>query len=240
MMALDRLFKPLARLAIAKELRFADVAERLRRAYVDVALEIAGPNATVSRVSVMTGLQRRDVSRLIESREAPMESRPDAYSRIVAIWLSEFDGASLPQHGPEGSFDAIARQVRRDIHPKTLLDALIAAGTAGASDGQVNLLRSAHVPLQGSDAQIDYLGKNVGDHLTVAVDNVLGTRPSFDLAVHYSDLSPQAAVELETMWRERMTTVLQDLNARASELQSQEDGPVRIRGGGYFRVETEE
>ena len=115
---LDHLFRPLARLAIAKGLRFADMAERLKRAYVHVARESAEPNASVSRLSVMTGLQRRDVTRLLEDSEKLDEIRPNALARLVALWLARFNGAPLPHHGAEGSFDALARSIRKDIHPK--------------------------------------------------------------------------------------------------------------------------
>ncbi|NOR61658.1 MAG: hypothetical protein GQ535_04075, partial [Rhodobacteraceae bacterium] len=55
---LIHLLRPLARLALAKGVRFADMAEHMKRAYVDVALDSAKPKAPVSRISVMTGLQR--------------------------------------------------------------------------------------------------------------------------------------------------------------------------------------
>jgi len=237
---LDRLFRPLARLAIAKGMRFADMAERLKRAYVDVACDLAAPKASVSRLSVMTGLQRRDVARLLADSEQDSEIRPNALSRLVALWLARYDGTPLPHHGPKGSFDAMARSIRKDIHPKSMLNELIAAGTAELDAGIVRLLKSAHLPLKGSEAQIEYLGKNVGDHLAVAVGNVLGDTPEFELAVHYDGLSVEAVQELESLWRARMEPVLHEVNARALELQEQKTGPARFRAGGYFRVEVEE
>ena len=235
--ALESILRPLARLAIAKGIRFADVSERLRRAYFDAAVDVAGENATSSNLSVMTGLQRRDVTRLLKSNDQIDIAAPNPLSRLVALWLVEFDGAPLPQHGSLESFDALARQIRKDIHPRTLLDRLVASGTVGIEGTEVRLLKKAHVPLEGSDEQIRYLGQNVGDHLAAAVGNVLGDPPSFDLAVHYDGLSDDSVSEPQTLWRERMTPVLEELNAKASEYQNQEPGPVRFRAGGYFRVE---
>ncbi len=237
---LSRLFQPLARLAIAKGMRFGDVAEQLKRAYVGVARDLAEPKASVSRISVMTGLQRRDVSRLLENAGQPGQTRPNALSRLVALWLARFDGAPLPHHGAEGSFDALARSIRRDVHPKSLLQELIAAGTAEVDSDVVRLLKAAHVPLKGSEAQIEYLGKNVGDHFAVAVGNVLQDPPAFELAVHYDGLSIEAVQELEALWRKRVEPILHEVSARALALQQQESGPARFRGGGYFRVEVKE
>ncbi|WP_127747954.1 DUF6502 family protein [Parasedimentitalea marina] len=237
---LDRLFRPVARLAIAKGLRFAEVAESLRRSYIDVARDLAGPDANVSKLSMMTGLQRRDVTRLLESQVSAEPKTPDQLPRLVARWLAQFDGAPLPQHGPDASFDALARSIRKDVHPRSMLDALIAAGTVSVYAGEVNLLKKAHVPLEGSDEQIRYLGENIGDHLATAVGNVLGDTPAYDLAVHYNGLSVEAVKELEELWRIRMGPVLRELNARALEFQENENGPARFRGGGYFRLEVEE
>jgi len=232
---LDLIFRPLARLCIARGLRFADVAERLRRAFFNSARAEAGPEATDSRLSVMTGLQRRDVARLREANAEPAP-KPDPLSRLVALWLARHDGVPLPRHGP-GSFDELARDVRRDIHPKSLLDGLAEAGTAAFDADEVQLLKRAHVPLAGSEAQLDYLGRNVGDHLSVAVDNVLGADQGFDLAVHYNGLSGAAVAELEALWRARIAPVLEEMNAEARRLREDDPGEARMRAGGYFHKE---
>jgi len=234
------LLRPLARLALAKGVRFADMAEHMKRAYVDVAFDLAKPKTPVSRISVMTGLQRRDIARLLATPEDRAQKRPDALSKLVALWLARFKGEALPHHGEADSFDALAREIRRDVHPRSLLDELVAAGTVEAEAGVVRLLKAAHVPLKGSEAQIEYLGKNVGDHLAVAVGNVLGDKPAFERAVHYSGLSAEAVKKLEALWQAEMEQVLQVMNARALALQEQQKGPARFRAGGYFRAEVEE
>lgn len=228
----DLLFRPLARLAMARGLRFADVAERLRRAYFDMAVEEAGAGATDSKLSVMTGLQRRDIARLRAEEDMP-EAAPDPLARLVAQWLAVSDGAPLPRHG-EGSFDTLAREIRRDIHPRTMLDALIAAGTVSASRDQVMLKRRAHIPQVGSEAQLAYLARNVGDHLQVSVSNVMGGPAGHDMAVHYGGLSDDAAAALEAAWRARLTPVLEEMNEMAAKLQQDAPGTCRIRGGSYF------
>lgn len=234
--SLDAIFRPLARLAIAKGIRFAEASERLRRAYVKCAIAEAGSDATDSKLSVLTGLQRRDIARL---RRAKMETppRPDPLSRLVALWLAEFDGAPLARRGPGASFEVLARRIRKDIHPRTSLDALVAAGTVALEGDSVVLKKHAHVPMEGSDELIRYLGMNVGDHLEVAVGNVLGDPPSYELAVHYDGLSEAAVQSLRDVWRERMAPVMQEVNAKALELQNQSPGDGRFRAGGYFRGE---
>ena len=61
---------PLARLAVARGTRYAQIDELLRSAFIDAARE-AHPdvpaNRAVSRVSAATGLNRREVTRLIKA-----------------------------------------------------------------------------------------------------------------------------------------------------------------------------
>ncbi|MEO0485160.1 MAG: DUF6502 family protein [Pseudomonadota bacterium] len=236
--ALSRILRPLARLAVARGARFTDVAELLRRAFLTAAQQVAGPEANVSRLSVLSGLQRRDVARLLEADEPPAP-RPNPLSQLVAAWLAKHGGAPLPHHGAEGSFDALARSVRKDVHPKAQLSALLAAGTAELRGEEVHLLRRAHVPEAGSAEQLAYLGANVGDHLAAAVGNVVDGRDSFDLAVHYNGLSAEAVAELDALWRAQVGPALQALNTRATELRAQAPGSERFRAGGYFHSETE-
>lgn len=232
---LDQLFRPIARLCIARGWRFADVAERLRKAFVDEALTGGGAIATDSRIAVMTGLQRRDVARLrATAPEKDWSGAVHPCARLVAIWLGQGVPRRIAQSGPSPSFDALARQVRQDIHPRTLLDALEDAGTVAVSDGWVTRLADSYDPLPGSDDQLAYLAANVGDHLAVAVSNVVGTGTAFERSVHYRGLSADAIAELRVLWSARITDAMAEVNAKAHDMPDSADGPHRFRAGAYF------
>lgn len=234
---LDLILRPIARLAIAKGQRFADVSEQLRRAFLMEARTAAGASATVSQLAIVTSLQRRDFKRLLDAAPITVPTSSDPLSKLVALWLADHSGDPLNQHGDAPSFDALARKVRKDVHPRTLLDRLEETGTAQITDDMVHLLKPAYVPLEGSEAQLRYLSENVGDHLATAVGNVLGDPEAFDLAVHYDGLSLTAIEELETLWRARMDAVLQEVNQMAAAHQNSQPGALRFRAGGYFRKE---
>ena len=85
--ALDHLLAPLARLLVARGVLFSDLTEQLKLQYVRAAEAGAEARATDSRLSVMTGLQRRDIARLRADQsgtEGP--ARPNHLSRLVALW----------------------------------------------------------------------------------------------------------------------------------------------------------
>ncbi|MGL4238078.1 DUF6502 family protein [Tabrizicola sp.] len=243
MQIFDALFAPIARLLVARGLPFPDLVERMKLHYVQAALTQAGDRATDSRVSVMTGLQRRDVVRL--RGEDVKDRRPNHLARLVALWQTgagwSRDGAALPlvRSGPGQSFEALAQAVRRDVHPRTMLDTLLAAGTVALSaDGQqVLLTQTSYQPLAGSDDQLAYLSRNLGDHAQAAADNVQGrTPPHFERSVHYSGLTETQINVLSKRFAEAEMALFQELSQTAARMKEEntEAGTQRFRAGGYF------
>ena len=113
----DALLAPIARLAVAKGVLFPQVAERLKHQFLHAAE--GEKTSTDSNVSLMTGLQRRDIGRL---RDLPDEA-PDPVNhlaRLVMVWRLDFDGQTLARSG-EISFASLAAMIRKDVHPRSLL-----------------------------------------------------------------------------------------------------------------------
>lgn len=228
----DALFAPIARLLVARGVVFADTAGRLKQAYLRAALRLAGPDATDSRISVMTGLQRRDIVML--RGEEPLGRGVNHASRLVASWVTN-GGQPLPRKG----FDALALQVRRDVHPRTMLEQLLAAGTVTMADGTVRLEQGSYQPAAGSAPQMGYLADNAGDFLATAVGNVLGDTLHFERAVHYNQLDAAAVAHLEATFRAGQMALLGQINAQAATLQKTMPGSLRFRAGAYFYDEDE-
>ncbi len=240
---LDPLFEPLARLLVARGVPFAELSERMKAHYVQAAKSLAEGKVTDSRLSVMTGLQRREITRLREF--APRQPKPSHEARLVALWQSEpgyhSDGAplELPKNGEAPSFEALARNVRRDVHPRTILDTLEMTGTVRVEPETqtVRLIETSYQPLAGSEEQLDYLAKNLGDHLAAANDNVQGVSPPhFERAVHYTGLTEGQIEELQSDYHSAQMAVLEQLSRKAAAMKKSRatDATRRFRAGGYF------
>jgi hypothetical protein len=206
--ALGVLLRPLARLAVAQGVPFAAVEDALKRAFVEAAqqaLLAAGlpEHRLVSRISTSTGINRREVTRLTQSQPgqvAPVGGSPA--SEVFMRWVTDPSLRSahgelkpLKRQGPAPSFEALARSVTQDVHPRSLLEELCRLGMARLDDeGEtVSLLREAFVPGGDQRHMLAFLADNVGDHLNGAVSNVLGdARPHFDQAVFADELSSES------------------------------------------------
>lgn len=253
---LARLLRPLVRLAIRSGMTFPALADLLREIYVNVAEhEFALPtkHQTDSRVSLLTGVHRKEVSRL-RGAGAPVSAVPAAISRtsrILARWLadrefSDADGRplALPRsaEGGQPSFDSLVESVTRDVRPRVVLDEWLDRGlVARDAEDRVVLAETAFVPRAGSDQQLYYLGRNLHDHIAAAVNNVEGAEPRFlERAVHYDGLSEEVAALLERRSREIAIEALQSANRVAHDTApSDPDGSWRWIFGVYvYREEV--
>lgn len=237
--------RAIARLMVAKGVAFQDAVEILKRLYVNAACDLATEGKlTDSRISIMTGLQRRDVVRL---RTLPdlASPKPSHQTRLVALWQTDpayKDHPALPRSGPAPSFEALSRHIRKDVHPRTVLEHLLTADTVSYDPEQdkVILEQSSYQPMTGSEDQLDYLAQNLGDHGEAAVQNVLTNPPPFfERAVHYNNLPKEAVLSLQNEYHMGQMRLLEKLNQKAARLQT--DQPAyRFRAGGYFFHEKQE
>ncbi len=248
--ALDHILAPLARLLVARGVVFQDFVERMKGHYVQAAAEQSAEQSdgkiTDSRLSVMTGLQRRDIARLRAfEHKAP---KPNPLTRLVALWQVHDDYSKdgkalpLPRTGEAPSFESLAREVRQDVHPRALLDTLFAAGTVRLCKDTVELVESAYVPLAGTEEQLDYLASNVGDHLAAATENVLAPHPRhFERAAHYTGLTAAQVETLHCKYEAGQMALLRDIAQEAEALKATNpsSATARFRAGGYYFATTD-
>lgn len=242
--AVKRILRPLVRLFITRSLTFPWAANLLRSVYVEVALRefpVAGKRQTDSRITLLTGVHRKDVKRLrAHARGAARPPRAAALGvQVIARWtgLPEYRDAQgaprpLPRLATAGeahSFESLVRSVNTDIRPRVVLDEWLRLGLVRIDEtDRVCLDARAFIPPEGSEEMAYFFGRNLHDHAAAAVHNVLGeARPFLERSVNYNNLSPESVAELDELGRRRGMEVLQELNARALQLQQRDaHGPT--------------
>lgn len=143
---MERVLRPLARLAVSQGVRLGWLVECLKRLLVEEAGAIAAPNGAkalpLSTVAMLTGVHRTDVKRLREDPEeavADDAAGPSIPSRVLAEWTGNAltlgdDGwpSPLPRLasvGGERSFESVVRRAYGAVTPRAVLDALQQDGT---------------------------------------------------------------------------------------------------------------
>lgn len=249
--AMRALLGPIARLALAQGVPCGALEEMLKEAFVDEALK-AQPVQThsrmVSRLSVATGINRREVTRLTRQQRAVRPVRPSPASELFTRWMTDpawCEGAGDPKPLPrvprvagEPSFEALAQSVTRDVHPRSLLDELLRLKLAALDEDSdtVALLRDGFVPAGDRTRLLGFLSDNVGDHLAAAVDNVLADgRRHFEQAVFADGLSEASMQRVHMLvgplWRtllDALVPPLEQMVEADAELPAAERRRVRI------------
>jgi len=250
--ALAGLLSQVARLGVAKGLPYAQVEEMLRQAFVQAASS-AHPglpeHRKVSRISTTTGINRREVTRLVQALAQPeaTAARPRSLaSEAFAHWRTQpaYRNAkgqprTLPRLGAQPSFETLAQAITRDVHPRSLLDELVRLGLAqwDVTTDQVRLTRETFVASGDGARQLGFLGDNVGDHLRAAVDNVLGgdDRLHFEQALFADGLSLSSIDSVRPTVRAQWQQLLAAL-VPALETHVQQDAQQPMPPQGRLRV----
>jgi hypothetical protein len=252
--ALRQVLEPLAELAVQRGLPYAPVEELVRRAFVaaaDAAHPDQLPHRKVSRISTTTGINRREVARLLavirDAQAAQRLPRRSVVSELFAHWVG--DGRYRDRHGEprvlrrQGrapSFESLAHAITRDVHPRSLLDELLRLKLAvhHADSDTVELVRDAFVPSEDRVRMLQFLGANVGDHLAGAVTNVLTDgRRHYEQAVFADGLTEASVQEVWTeigpLWKTLLATLVPVLEQRVERDQQAEGATHRLRVGLY-------
>lgn len=258
--ALRRLLAPLVQLLIARGVTYPYLCNLLKEIYVSCAdqhFQLDGKTQTDSRVSLLTGVHRKEVRRL---RASPSEQVVENIQmplggQLVARWtgLREYldqQGRPLPlprlaSEGGECSFESLVTSINKDIRPRVILDEWLRLGIVSLDEqDRVVLQREAFVPNEGFDEKAYFLGRNMRDHIAACAHNLSGeVPPLLERNVYYSNLTPASVEALNILAREKGMEALQAVNKRALELKNRDQGTPdadrRMSFGLYFYSERD-
>lgn len=263
-----RIFIPLAGAMIAQGLRFPYAAERLKEAFAQAALrdfKLEAKKPTMSRVSLLTGLQRKDVkaitTRLADESEVSAPAEPGLIPKIIARWrglkryrLPDGQLKSLPRSATKraASFEGLVAEISKDVHHRTILDELLRQGLIDYDHDQqiITMTAEAFLPRADDPARLDYFGANLGDHAEAAARNIASTKkpPFFERAAHYNGLSSTSVAKLDKLARREFDKALARINEQALTLQAKdlaageaaEKGVERFRAGAFVFHQNEQ
>lgn len=252
---LKALLRPLVKAMIAQGVTAPAVYRLLKEVYVEVAeadFALDGSRPTDSRISVLTGIHRKDV-RTIRAESngdgAAARRKVSVIATVVGRWLADpattdETGAPrpLPRLSGDGpSFEALVTGVNTDIRPRTVLDELTRQGLAQHDTDKdlVTLDTDAFLGPADFEQKAHFFAHNVGDHISAATENLLQTpAPFIERAVFYNRLRSSSVDEIEAEARRLGGEALSELNrlgyARQSTDMEAEEATERFRFGIFF------
>jgi hypothetical protein len=183
--ALSRALEPVVLLLLKCGVTWKDFSDLAKEKYVKVATEafgIRGRPTNISRVAILSGLGRREVTRL---RRAPTEqaikqgfvSKP---AQVLQAWYHDerfLDSSGRPKDlEPEGADDSFAELVRRyapGMPPVAMMKELRAAGAIGDAEGnRLRVLKRSYIPRELNENLIRLWGSVLQDVGTTFEHNI--------------------------------------------------------------------
>ncbi len=184
--ALARILRPLIHIIIRNGISYGTFADLAKWLFVDVATRnfaIEGRKQTISRVSIITGLHRKEVKRVSELPTPDDQASKERYNRaarVISGWRRDKSflnekgrPADLPVAGEGATFQSLVKKYSGDMPFRAVLDELTRVGAAVLTDeGKMHLLTEAYLPAGDETMKIHILGTDVA-HLIASIQHNL-------------------------------------------------------------------
>jgi len=251
---MKKVLRPLVRLLLRNGVAFADFSTVARRVFVEVASEdfgIPGRKQSVSRVSVLTGVNRKEVKRLLEEPEEQEEADNNRAARVVSGWMRDKDFQTRkgkPRKlnwgdATEGGFEELVKRYSGDMTARAILDELLRVGaiTLDKKKTTVTLVANGYVPVASNKEMLRESGNSLRDLLNtidhncnINPDLVSESSQRLQLTVAYDDV-PADSVEL---FRNLSDKKSHELLAYLDQFLSTQDRSVNpsVKGDGRYRT----
>ncbi len=202
--AVMRILVPLVRMLLRQGVSYGTFADLAKWVYVDVAMQEFGIDRrkqSTSRVSILTGLSRKEVTRVRGLPQPDDQASTERYNRaarVIAAWRREADfidaegePAVLSMSGRGATFTELVRRFSGDVPARAIRDELVHSGAVEQlKDGRIRLKDRAYIPKTSETDKVHILGTDVS-RLISTIDHNLQPdvpQPFFQRKVAYDNL----------------------------------------------------
>jgi Family of unknown function (DUF6502) len=254
--ACRQFLRPVAALLMKCGITWKHFSDLSKSVFVEVATQefgIRGRPTNVSRVSILTGISRKEVKHqrdlLIGSEQLRSAKTNDA-TRLLSGWFLDpayLDRRGTPlalaERGQAPSFETLFQRYGGDTPFQTLMKELKVAGTI-AVDGKGRLVAKSrfHMPVPMSEANVRYFGSNLFDHARTLEQNITGSAQQRRIEGFAVDdrINPDAAKKFHSFLNDRGQKFLEEIDEWLSNHRVADDIPdlVPIRlGVGIYAID---
>lgn len=256
-----RILTPLVRILLRNGIAYGTFSDIAKKVYVDVGFEEAerqGQKTTISNVSILTGINRKEVKRLKENLGFDTDRSLKKFNRIVRVLAGwQHDEEFLdPDHEPldlmlEGEQSSFTRLVRRysgDMPVVAMLNALRDSGNIRILDnGLIQLINPNFLPESDSEQKLNILGIDTAEFIETIDHNLQVEQLEdawFQRKASNSHVSCHALPKLKKYINKKAQLLLEEIDAEFSEHETTDpQDRCSVSIGVYFhqkRIESDE
>jgi len=247
-----RILKPLIRILLRNGVAYGTFADIARKIYVDSGFDEArrsGQKETVSNVSIITGINRKEVKRLREALAVDTDNSLRKFNRIVRVlagWQhdeefldEDHEVKDLQLDGDTGSFTALVRKYSGDMPVVAMLNALMDSGNIKIIDnGNIQLINPNYLPKSDSDEKLNILGIDTAEFIETIDHNITIEHAEdawFQRKASNTQVRVASLPKLKQRINKKAQQLLEDIDADFSENETDDDEPTcSVSIGIYF------
>ena len=184
--ACRQILRPLASMLLRCGMTWKEFSDISKSVFVQAATEeygLKGRPTNVSRVSILTGISRKEVKRqreLLESEEPVVKRKTTDATRVLSGWFQDpdyLDANSEPrflqESGANPSFETLCGRYGGGVAPSTMLKELIKTGAIERqSDGNLKVLSRYYQPAVHDDENLLFAVDRIYDVIETMNNNV--------------------------------------------------------------------
>jgi len=209
-------------------------------------LERINQKKTDSSISLLSGLNRRDVSSFRQTNgQHKILSITDCSipisvpARVIGLWVSSGLPHCLPITGEEKSFESLVRKVSIEKHPHSILLELIRIGLVVEETPFVILQNSSFTPNPRIDESKQLFAANISDHLAAGIHNITQCDDAFlEQAIFADELTQNSIEKLKVLSTQLWDNMSRELLVSAIECcerdKAKENATKRFRLGVFY------
>lgn len=195
------MLEPVVEFCLSRGVHFQDFLELSRRSFVSAAekqLQREGRDSTVSKISVMTGLQRPEIGRLRHRDDLPKSK--DLIVRVIGQWVGDkrfLNSKGLPKPlkttGAKSEFAKLVTAVSKDLNPHTVRFEMERIGVLECGEGVAKLVRPAFI-VNGDPIQImNFIAEDSRDLLASIQENAMSVHfiPNLHARTSYDNIADE-------------------------------------------------
>lgn len=179
------LLRPALRVAMRKGIGANEVFDSVKRELVGLAaseLKKSGEKVTISRLSLMSGVNRKEVTRIHRNLDDSDEESRSIVTRVLGQWENDprFQTAAgkprvLKYSGENSEFGELVETVSTDVGQATVLFELCRIGAAETTARGVKLLQPEQELESKPERVLDLLSRDTDTLVSVVEDNIYNT-----------------------------------------------------------------
>jgi len=243
---LEYLLGPVTRIAVRYSLRMQTLQELIKSSLMDAALEALrrdGFEPNVSRLALMTGLQRRDVVRLMEEKKAgKIPTNASLIARILSQWThhKKFTKNGKPRtlsfEGTGNEFAELVTSVSKEVNPSSVLFELERVGCVSKAEAGV-LPKSACYEIVGEnrfDEGYELLSKDCNDLMNAVENNLFQSPvvPNLHLRTEFDNITEECLPKIREWLLDKGTSFQEETRIFLSKFDKDANPRLHSKKGG--------